>query len=154
MPRRRSKPTDPNIKAAAVETARSCLSRLTIDVVSWSELGMGPTDGAESRRKHAIAFLDNALDDDAPAHIKQIARKVALPIATQETADGRSGPNARRNQILIDTIQLICKEYHLKPTRRSGEGESGCSIVAEALPSFLGELSEERLNNIWDERTR
>jgi hypothetical protein len=194
MPRPRSKPTSPRIKAAAKKTALRHLTRLTIDVSSWSEQGMGPTDGAESRRKHAIAFVANALDPDAPDHILLIARKIALPIA-KETADRRTDPNARRDQILIDAVQLVCEQYTLKPTRGSGQAESGCSIVAEALPVFLrwlrkcpdkllarladspeycerrkwadtelrrlpgklfpeGELSEERLNNIWDERPR
>src|SRR5262249_23811609 len=140
MPRPRSKPTDPNIKAAAVETARRYLTRLIIDVVSWSEQGMGPTDGAESRREHAIAFVTNALLPRATASMHKIARNVALPIITHEVADGRSSPNARRDQVLADTVELVCKTYNLHPTRRSGQAESGCSIVAEALPEFLAWL--------------
>src|SRR5262245_57936329 len=151
MPRPRAKPTDPIVKAAAVETARQYLARLKIDVVSWSDQGMSPTDGAESRREHATAFVRNALVDDAPAHIRRIAREIALPIATQP-ADGRTDPNTRRDQILIDAVQLICQQYGLNPTRNSGENESGCSIVAEAFSSFLGKLSEKSLNNIWDKR--
>jgi hypothetical protein len=153
VPRPRSKPTDPNIKAAAVETARQYLTRLTIDVVPWSDQGMGPTDGAESRREHAIAFVSNALLPRAGARLKRIARKVALPIVTQETADGRTSPNARRDQILIDAVQLVCDQYCLKPTRRSGQAESGCSIVAEALPGLLAGLRkypDELLSRIPD----
>jgi hypothetical protein len=177
-----------------VETARQNLSRLIIDVVSFSEQGMGPTDGTRSRREHAIAFVRNALLPGATASMHKIARSVALPIITHEVADGRSSPNVRRDQILLDTVELVCKTYKLHPTRRSGQAESGCSIVARALPKFLawlrkypdeqlrklperpelfelrkfvsevpklaeklfpeGALSEQRINNIWDERTR
>jgi hypothetical protein len=136
VPRPRSKPTPPNIKAAAVETARQYLTRLTIEAVSWSEQGMGPTDGAESRRKHATAFVGNALLPDSTASLRKIALNVALPVL-HEVADGRSSPNARRDYVLIDAVQLVCTQYGLKPTRTSGENECGCSIVAEALPGFL-----------------
>jgi len=139
MPRPRAKPTDPAIKAAALETARQCLARLTIDVTSWNEQGMGPTDGPENRRKHAAAFVRNALRPGAPASIRRIASNVALPIITQEAADGRTDPNARRDDILIYAVQRVCDQHDLKPTRRS-EAESGCSIVAEALSGFLKEL--------------
>src|SRR5262245_12766815 len=102
---------------------------------------MGPTDGAESRREHAIAFVTNALLlSRATASMRKIARNVALPIIAHEVADGRSSPNARRDQILLDTVELVCKRYNLHPTRRSGQAESGCSIVAEALPKFLAWL--------------
>ena len=100
---------------------------------------MGPTDGVESRRKHAIAYVRNALLPGATASIRKLARDVAFPI-TQETVDRRSSPNARRDQILIDTVQLVCDQYGLKPTRTSGENECGCSIVAEGLRKFLGWL--------------
>src|SRR5262245_18493264 len=154
---------------------------------------MGPTDGLKSRREHALAFVWNALLPDATESMREIARNVALPIIAHEVANGRHSPNARRNQILVDTVELVCKTHNLRPTRRSGQAESGCSIVARALPKFLawlrkypdeqlrklpelpelfelrkyselpklaeklfpeGALSEERINNIWDERPR
>ena len=37
-------------------------------------------------------------------------------------------------------MQLVCDQYCLKPTRRSGQAESGCSIVTEALPGLLARL--------------
>jgi hypothetical protein len=198
MPRPRSKPTDPAIKAAAKEAARQQLTRLIIDVVSWSERGMGPTDGAESRREHALAFVANALLPGATARMQKIARNVALPIVRHEAVDRRSNRNARRNQVLEDAVESVCKMHNLDPTRKSGQAESGCSIVAEALEEFLAGLpkyvdeqlrrvhdskydelrkselrkfvtelpqrieklfpegapSEQRLNNIWEERTR
>jgi hypothetical protein len=98
---------------------------------------MGPTDGPESRREHAFAFVKNALLPGATRHMKEIARDVALSIIEREVPNGRSSPNARRDQILVDTVELVCKTYNLHPTRRSGQAESGCSIVAEALPKFL-----------------
>lgn len=193
MPRPRSKPTDPDIKTAAVETARQHLTRLIIDVTSWTNQGIGPTHSAESRREHAELFLRNALLLDASDDIREIARRVALPILTQERGPGRPS-DARRDQILVDAVELVCKTYNLHPTRRSGQAESGCSIVAEALPKFLawlrrypdeqlrkllerpeffelrkfvsevprlaeklfpeGALSEQRINNVWDERPR
>jgi hypothetical protein len=121
-------------------TALRHLTRLIIDVVSFSEQGMGPTDGTKSRREHAIAFVRSALLPGATASIRRIARNIALPIITHEDADGRLSPNARRDQILIDTVQLVCDQYSLRPTRTSGENECGCSIVAEALPKFLAWL--------------
>jgi hypothetical protein len=194
VPRPRSKPTDPNVKAAAEETAWQHLMRLIIDATSWSMQGMGPTDGPKSRRHHAKLFIENALLPDAGDNSREIARTVALPIM-HEVVDGRSSPNARRDQILIDTAQLVCDRHALRPTRTSGESESGCSIVAEVLPKFLawlhkypdelldkfpdlpkyrerrrfadtelrrlpekffpeGALSEDRMNNIWDKRSR
>src|SRR5262245_3089427 len=141
MPRPRAKPTDPAIKAAAVETALQYLvARLTVDVTSWNEQGMGPTDGPENRRKHAEAFVRNALRPGAPASIRRIASNVALPIITQEAADGRTDPNARRDDILIYAVQRVCDQHGLRPTRTSGENECGCSILAKALPKFLAWL--------------
>jgi len=137
-----------------VETARQYLTQLIIDVVSWSEQDMGPADGAESRREHAIAFVRNALLPGATASIRKIARNVALPIS-HEVADGRSSPNARRDQILVDTVELVCKRHNLQPTRRSGRAESGCSIVATALPKFFTWLrmySDEQLRKLAELR--
>jgi hypothetical protein len=155
VPRPRSKPTDPNIKAAAVETARQCLTRLIIDVVSFSEQGIGPTDGTKSRREHAFAFVRTALLPGATARMKKIARDVALPIIAHEEADRRFSPNARRDQILVDTVQLVCTTHNLHPTRRSGQAESGCSIVAEALQEFLAELpkyADEQFRRLRDSK--
>src|SRR5204862_2854588 len=112
---------------------------LIFDVVSFNERGMGPTDGTESRREHAIAFLESALLPGATLSMNKIARNVALPVITQEV-DGRYSPNARRDQILRDTVQLVWDQHDLKPTRTSGANESGCSIVEEVLPKFLGWL--------------
>jgi len=116
---------------------------------------MGPTDGPESRREHAFAFVKNALLPGATRHMKEIARDVALSIIEREVPDGRSSPNARRDQILVDTVELVCKTYNLHPTRRSGQAESGCSIVAAALRKFLVWLRkypDELLGKLPDRR--
>jgi hypothetical protein len=137
-----------------METARQHAMRLVIDAVSWSMQGMGPTDGPKNRRNHAELFTNNALLPDADNTLREIARKVAVPIM-REVADGRSSPNARRDQILIDTVQLVCDRYNLNPTRTSGENESGCSIVTEALPKFLASLRKycaEQLCKLSPER--
>jgi hypothetical protein len=180
-----------------VETARQHLTRLIIDVTSWTNQVIGPTPSVESRRQHAEAFVNNALLPDASDDMREIARRVALPILTKERGPGRPS-DARRDQILRDTVELVCKTHNLQPTRRSGQAESGCSIVATALPKFFtwlcmysdeqlrklaerpeppesleeirkfftelpelptklfpeGTLSEQRINNIWDERPR
>jgi len=169
--------------------------RLIIDVTSWTNQGIGPTHSAESKRAHAVTFLKNALLPDADDNLHEIALNVAFPIVTQERGVRGRPSDARRDQILVDTVELVCKTHDLHPTRRSGQAESGCSIVADALPEFLawlrkypdellgnlpdcpkyrerrrwadtelrklpgklfpeGALSVERLNNIWDERTR
>jgi len=117
---------------------------------------MGPTDGAESRREHANTFVKRVLLlPRATASMRKIARNVALPVITDEVADGRSSPNARRDQILVDTVELVCKRHNLQPTRRSGRAESGCSIVATALPKFFTWLrmySDEQLRKLAELR--
>jgi len=127
-----------------------------VDAVSWSMQGMGPTDGAESRREHANTFVKSVLLlPRATASMRKIARNVALPVITDEVADGRSSPNARRDQILVDTVELVCKRHNLQPTRRSGRAESGCSIVATALPKFFTWLrmySDEQLRKLAELR--
>jgi hypothetical protein len=140
MPRPRSKPTDAKVTEAAVKIARQHLMRLVADVTSWTNQGIGPTRSIESRREHAKAFLNNALLPDASDDMREIARNVALPILTQERSGSGRPSDARRDQILRDTVELVCETYSLDPTRRSGQAESGCSIVAMALAEFLAWL--------------
>jgi hypothetical protein len=169
MPTPRSKPTDPEITKAAIAMAWQHLYRLCIDVASWSDQGVVAHPG--SRRKHAVEFIRGALDPDVTSDsMRKIAHDVAHPIIAQDGSPGRPG-DARRNQIIVDAIEAVCKAHDLHPTRRTGEAESGCSIVAMAIEQFIagchnpqldelshkifpeGPLSEDRLETIWRKRT-
>jgi hypothetical protein len=144
VPRPPSKPTDPELIKAAVGTARQHLHRLLFDTASWSEQGIGPTSSFESRRQHAEELIRIALqphdgdpldkiDDD---RLKKIAEQVALPILAQKKRPGTPSRDYR-DQILVDAIAAVCQAHDLRPTRASGQAESGCSIVAAAIPEFI-----------------
>jgi hypothetical protein len=169
MPTPRSKPTDPEIAKAAIATAWQHLYRLCIDVASWSDQGVVAHPG--SRREHAVEFIRGALDPDFTSDsMRKIAHDVAHPIIAQDGSPGRPG-DARRDQIIVDAIEAVCKAHDLHPTRRTGEAESGCSIVAMAIKQFIarchspqlrelshkifpkGPLSEGGLETIWHKRT-
>jgi hypothetical protein len=120
-----------------VKTARQHLMRLVVDAASWTLTdGIGPTHSVESRRDHAELFIRNALLPDAGDDLREIARRVALPILQERGGPGRPS-DARRDQILVETVALVCKTHNLHPTRRSGQAESGCSVTAMAVPKFL-----------------
>jgi hypothetical protein len=154
MPTPPSKPTDPKVVAAAEETAWQHLMRLTVDATSWSDQGMGPTHSAKSRRKHAEAFIRNALEPDADDRVKKIAQTIALPILMQETTSRGRPPDARRNDILVTAVELVCRTHDLDPTRSAAGAESGCSVVSGTLAKFLDWLptyceEESRALQAW-----
>jgi hypothetical protein len=170
MPTPRSKPTDPEITKAAIATAWQHLYRLCIDVASWSDQCVVAHPG--SRREHAVEFIRGALDPDVTSDsMRKIAHDVALPIIAQDGSPGRPG-DARRNQIIVDAIEAVCKAHGLHPTRTVGEAECGCSIVAKAIKKFIagchsphlrelsdklfpeGPLNEDGVKAIWKNRTK
>jgi hypothetical protein len=150
MPTPPSKPTDPKVVAAAEKTAWRPLTRLMIDATSWTDQGVGPTHSAKSRREHAEAFIRNALEPNADDWVRKIAQTVALPIVMQEKAS-RSKRGARRNDILVAAVELVCTTHKLKPTRSAAGAEAGCSIVSRTLAKFLDWLPtycEEKIRDL------
>jgi len=125
-----------------------------------------------SRRKHAVEFIGAALDPDLTTEsMRRTAHNIAHPIIAREK-DSRGRPSdARRDQIIVDAIEAVCKVHDLRPTRM-GQGECGCSIVATAIEEFIagchspqlrelsrklfpkGPLSEDSIKTIWKNRTK
>ena len=150
-------------------TAWQHLYRLCVDVASWSDQEV--VAHPKSKREHAIEFIRSALDPVATDDMRKIARDVAHPIL-RHSGPGRPS-DARRDQIIVDAITAIHAAHGLHPTRHTGQAESGCSIVVIAIKQFIagcrksprlrelsrklfpkGALSENRIANIWDQRTR
>jgi hypothetical protein len=138
-----------------LQTARWRLRSLLLDVSSWSRQGIGSTHSPRSAQEHAAVIIDHALQDRSD-ELCEIARTVALPILRQRrTRPGRVN-DARRNEILVDAVKLVCERHNLRPKRQSGRAESGCSIVARAFVELFPKrrLSEHALELIWDRRAR
>ena len=103
--------------------------------------------------------------------MRRTAHNIAHPIITREK-DSRGRPSdARRDQIIVDAIEAVCKAHDLRPTGM-GEAKCGCSIVATAIKKFIagchspqlrelsrklfpeGPLSEGTVKAIWKNRTK
>jgi hypothetical protein len=161
---KRRRRVSPAVKEEAVATARYFLRRVILDVSSWNEHGTD-ADSPQRELQHAIALIECVLGDEAADNIPgiEIARKAAIPIIKRARPPAGSKPGARslswRDQLIIEAIKAVCYRHKLKPTRNPESRDedhdpSGCSIVAEALPSFGIELSEKRITDeIWPKRT-
>jgi hypothetical protein len=167
----------------AVEEARRHLARLAIDITSWTDQGAN-TLNPEQERHHAIAIVElvaNNLRDTAPrrrgrprsalsdgrarkftptrAQLSELLYRVIPALERTRPAKKKRGHSTDewcdRNQLIVETIELVRQKYGFKPTRNpASSNECGCSIVSKALDMLGIKLSKKTIKNIWDTRNK
>ena len=172
------------VKDAAIEEACSHLGRLARDPVSWTDRGANTLDPKKERR-HAIAVVKLAVHNlpETPDNLPLITllRNAIPALERTRPAKWSRGRSTdlwhERNQLIVETIKLICREYGFDATRspatkdkyKDKHHECGCSIISKALEELEIKLawfekfgvkkpkialSEKTIKHIWDNRNK
>jgi hypothetical protein len=159
----------------AIEEARRHLARLALDITSWTDEGANTLDPKQERR-HAIAMVKQVADNLRDAVLAELLRKAIPTLERTRPAKKTHGHQTvewrDRNQLIVETIELVCQKYQFDPTRNpasrdESHPECGCSIVSKALEKLETQLSwfekfgrkkpnislsEKTIHNIWEKR--